>query len=570
VISSARMTRSPPPPTFWTFVALSLACLGCGPCGLARNPGVKIVVPAMPSTLDWNTSDPTSWVNYPVMLATQKGLTSLAPGTHEVGPGLAERWDVSLTPQGHPRYTFHLRRDVRWSDGTPLVAQDFVVGWQRAVVGRERAEFSEVLGTKEVGALLDAGAPEAQVQEAVRHLSVRALDEATFEVELDVPRSYFLARIANVYPFFPAPSRRLAGLSEEDARARFDRPKDGQPPSLGPFRVEAWDRAGERLRLVRNPLSSFAPSQEAGERPAEVVTLLKSEVGPALYERGRVDFVFVDSPAALQGPQPADLQRQPLLSTYFLAFNTERPPLDLPTVRRALSMAIDREALMAGLLPAVRPTHVLLPADLPDAAPASETARLPHFQPDEAQKLLNQLRFPRPLRLVYRASESFVPEVAIAERLKAQLARLGVPVELDARADFSAEINRIAADGFHAPDLYLKRVGADFAHPKSFFVLFEKGGAHATGWERAEGGRAIARFEALLAEGDAAPDAVQAQALYTRAQALLLDEQAVIAPLYHPDRYYRARPFLHGLAVDPFNFLSLADLSLGPGAPEAH
>jgi peptide/nickel transport system substrate-binding protein len=42
----------------------------------------------------------------------------------------------------------------------------------------------------------------------------------------------------------------------------------------------------------------------------------------------------------------------------------------------------------------------------------------------------------------------------------------------------------------------------------------------------------------------------------------------VIAPLYHPDRYFRSRPWLRGLTVDPFNFLSLAELRLGPGAPE--
>src|SRR4051812_13047658 len=83
MLSSTQMkpnVRRRPP----LLVALSLAALGCGPCGFQQDPGLKVVVPAMPTTLDWSTSDPTSWVNYPVMLATQKGLTALDPATHEV------------------------------------------------------------------------------------------------------------------------------------------------------------------------------------------------------------------------------------------------------------------------------------------------------------------------------------------------------------------------------------------------------------------------------------------------------------------------------------------------------
>jgi peptide/nickel transport system substrate-binding protein len=116
----------------------------CGPCGFQPDPGVKIIVPAMPTTLDWSYSDPASWSNYPVMLATQKGLTTLG-ADNSVQPGLAERWERERDAQGREVYTFHLRQDVRWSDGvTPLTAQDFVFGWRRAMLGRERGEMAEI------------------------------------------------------------------------------------------------------------------------------------------------------------------------------------------------------------------------------------------------------------------------------------------------------------------------------------------------------------------------------------------------------------------------------------------
>ncbi|WP_434388506.1 peptide ABC transporter substrate-binding protein [Melittangium boletus] len=554
---SARVRLSPSV----LLVLLVLVATGCGRCGFQADPGLKIVVPAMPSTLDWSHSDPTSWANYPVMLVTQRGLTTLAPD-NSVRPGLARAWERERTPEGHEVYTFHLREDVRWSDGvTPLTAQDFVLGWHRALQGRERGEMSDLRGAEEVLALQERGAPAEALQAALARTGVEALDAHTLRVTLSQPRGYFLARLANVYLFFPTPSAVLAGRSEEAVRDYFDRPRDGHPLALGPYRVEAWDRAGERVRLVYNPHSAFPPPLGPGERVAPVLTLLKSEVGPALYERGRVAFVFVDSAVALRGPAPGDLEREPLLSTYFLVFNTEKPPLDRPEVRRAFSRALDREALMAGLLPEARPSHVLLPPELPGAATPEEAARLPHYEPERARAALASVPgLDRPLRLVYRSGDSFVPEAAIAERLAAQLARVGVQVTLDARSDFSAEVARRTAAGPRAYDVYLRRLGADYAHPNTFFTLFEKNGLHQTGWETQGGGEPMARFEALLERADAEPDLARARALYAQAQALLLDEMAIIAPLYHPDRYFRARAFLHGVDVDPFNFLSLREL----------
>lgn len=535
----------------------------CGPCGFQPDPGIKIIVPAMPTTLDWSWSDPASWSNYPVMLATQKGLTTLG-ADNSVQPGLAERWERERDAQGREVYTFHLRQDVRWSDGTtPLTAQDFVFGWRRAMLGRERGEMAEIAGAREVVDLQERGAPAEQVQAALERTGVEALDPHTLRVTLERPRSYFLSRLANVYLFFPAPSADLAGRSDEEIRDYFDRPRDGRPLSLGPYRVEQWDRAGERVRLVHNPASAFQPPLGPSERPAPVVTLMKSEIGSALYERGRVDFVFIDSALALRGPRPDDLHYEPLLSTYFMTFNTERPPLNRPEVRRAIARALDRDALMAGLLPAVRPTNVLLPPDLPGAATPEEAARLPRFDRERAREELKGVSgLDRPLRLVFRAGDSFVPEVAIAERIAAQLATVGINVTLDARSDFSSEVARRTPEGPRGYDMYMRRLGADYAHPNTFFTLFEREGNHQTGWETQSGGEPMARFERLLEEADAEAEAAQARTLYAQAEAVLLEEQAVIVPLYHPDRYYRSRPRLRGLDVDPFNFLALRSLRL--------
>jgi peptide/nickel transport system substrate-binding protein len=537
----------------WLVLALTLAC------ARAPDEGVKIVVPALPTTLDWSTSDPTSWVNFPVLLATQRGLTRLGPH-NEIEPGLAKGWERAPTAEGHERYLFHLRDDVRWSDGaTPLVAEDFVVAWRRALVGNERGEMGDLVGAQTVLRLLENGASEAEVEAAVAKVAVRAIDPHTLEVILDQPRGYFLARLANVYLFFPAPSRDLAGLTPEQARDYFERPAPGKPMSLGPYRVERWDRSGQRLTLALNRASAFLPALASGERLPEHVTMLRSEVGRALFDRGRVGFAFLDRPSALTTEKAAT--REPLLSTYFLAMMTDRSPLDRVEVRQAISAALDRRALLEGLLPAARVADGLLPPELPLSANASERVALPHFDPTRARALLAQAGgVKRRLRLVYHAGDSFIPEVAIAERIQAQLAKVGIAVDLEPRADFSSEIARRGSDGRHVVDLYLKRIGADYAHPHSFFMFFLHDGNHQTGWEAIDAGRPMARFEALLDRADASEDPGAARALYVEAERLLVGEEAILAPIYYPDRYFEAAPGLRGLGVDPFNFLSLSEL----------
>jgi peptide/nickel transport system substrate-binding protein len=536
----------------------ALSLCACTQCGFQSDPGIKVVVPAMPTTLDWNTSDPNSWANYPIALATMVGLTVLSED-NQVLPGLATAWEQAIDAQGRERYTFHLRPEVKWSDGvTPLVADDFVLGWRRAVVGRERGEMQDLLGAERVLELLDSGATRAEVAGAVEQLGVRALDPHTLQVTLSSPRNYFLARVANVYLFFPAPSQDLRERPEAEVRDYFDHPQRGRPLSLGPFRVDRWDRAGERVRLVRNAHSSLSTPLGPGEEPGKTITLVKSDVAGPLYDRGRVDFLFLDNPIALREALPPDVRRQPLLSTYFLALNTRRPPLDRPEIRRAIAGAIDRAALFQGLLPAARLANSLLPPGLP-----GQVEGIPQPRPDSrAQPLLRSAPLPlRPLRLVYRAGESFIPEVAVAERLKRQLAASGVQLELDPRYDFFSELARIAPDGFPAADLYLRRIGADYAHPKTFFTFFEPGGNHYTGWEQIDRGEPIRRFEELLRTADRQTEPTAAAGLYAEAEGILLD-RGVIVPLYHPDRYYRVRPKLIGLRVDPFNFLSLRQLRI--------
>jgi ABC-type transport system substrate-binding protein len=265
-----------------------------------------------------------------------------------------------------------------------------------------------------------------------------------------------------------------------------------------------------------------------------------------LYAQCRVDFLFQDDPSAVLQGAP-DTARSPLMSVYWLGFNTTRVPLP---VRRAVAHAIDRQALFEGLLPEARLAHSFLPSPMPGA---TEERLGPDFSPDKARALLAQTGDPGELTLLVRTG-TFMPELGIADAIRRQLASVGLKVRIVSTSNFTNDIK--SKDGVLRHHLFLRRTGADYAHPQTLLTPLQASGNHYTDWHKLEGGAAQARFQALLDVGAGQTDPLEMKATFARAQAILLDEQAVLTPLYFPDRYFSKRPWLEGLGVDAFNFLT--------------
>jgi ABC-type oligopeptide transport system substrate-binding subunit len=522
---------------------------------------LRVSLVSLPNTLDWSRSNETSWVNYPVMHAMMRGLTTL-DAQFKPAPGLAERWEVSLSNDTPPKqtYLFHLRKDLLWSDGkTPLRAKDFVLGWRRAIMGNEPVEMADLVGSDEVFALresttLPAGERSSKLEAALQQLGVEAVDDHTLKVTLKAPKNYFLSRLAFVYTFFPAPSADLEGKSEEEIRRYFDEPQGGKPMVIGAYTVSSWDRAAQTLTLSPNSFDKDTPKNKP-----QRLTLLHAELAPILYEQCKLDFYMVDDPSTLKDA-PKDIRRQPLMSTYWLGMNGSKVPLKL---RQAISFALKREALVEGLLPEARPAFGLLPSSLVGSAtPQDPLAKnFPSFDQEKAKALLKESGYQgEELTLLVNSSETFLPETGIADAVKQQLAALGIKVRIQATSNFSGDIK--APDGSIRHELFLRRIGADYAHPQTFFTPFGARGQSYTSWQTLESGAPLQDFERLMAQGAAAEAPDEMKKFYTEAQTLLLSTYAVLVPIYHPDRYYRSRSWVAGLSIDPFNFLTLRDISV--------
>jgi oligopeptide transport system substrate-binding protein len=194
-----------------------------------------------PSSLDptmggYNTTAP---------ITTQlfSGLVSWG-GDNEVVPDVAHAWRLE---DGGRRMVFHLRDDVRWHDGEPVTAHDFVFTFRRALDPATGAPVAPSLLSPVVGAdRLHAGEAVA----AERLSASGPSDDHTLVIDLVQPTSWFLPNLA-YYVLLPTPAHVVARHG----------PAWANPATFvgnGPFRLERWDR-GERMVLARNRTTTVRP-----------------------------------------------------------------------------------------------------------------------------------------------------------------------------------------------------------------------------------------------------------------------------------------------------------------------
>ncbi|MEO6445662.1 MAG: ABC transporter substrate-binding protein [Gemmatimonadaceae bacterium] len=332
-------------------------------------------------------------------------------------PGLAERWEVS---DGGRTYTFHLRKGVTWHDGAPFTARDVTY------------TFSEML-------LKYSARAKAGLEPALA--GIDAPDPYTVVFRFKAPYGPLLKRLTvDEAPILP---RHLYEGTDP-----LTNPRNQRPVGTGPYRFVEWLR-GDRIVFARNE-RYFIRNRPRIDRV--VWRILPNAAAAAIaLERGEVDYL-----SAVEGPQIARLRaassvrvgRHPAGAgggwcVNTLVPNLRRAPLNDARVRRALSLAIDRQFLSSRVYletasAAHGPFHTALGAT--DRTPPV----LPH-DPARAVRLLQEAglvaRDGRP-RLRLRFTYGTPGFATLAETLRDHFARVGVELQLDPM-DFNAAVEKV-------------------------------------------------------------------------------------------------------------------------------
>ncbi|MCM1135389.1 MAG: peptide ABC transporter substrate-binding protein [Clostridium sp.] len=242
----------------------------------------------------------------------------------KLAPGQAETWETS---EDGLTWTFHLRSGLKWSDGSDLTANDFVYSWKRVCDPAVAAPYAEtVLAMVEgyedaIGGNLDA-------------LQVVAQDDQTLVVTLNAPCSYFgsLAAFATLSPVQQA-------TVEANGDAWATAPESYV--SNGPFYVTEWV-PDSYILMSKNPNYWNADAIKLDGIKFNLIE--DANASYSAYQTGEVLFIK-DVPTeeipSLEGNP--EFYVDPIIGTYYLSLNTQKEPFNDARVRKALSLAIDRE-----------------------------------------------------------------------------------------------------------------------------------------------------------------------------------------------------------------------------------
>ena len=469
-----------------------------------------------------------------------EGLTAVGPDGSAV-PAAAESWTISADGL---EYTFRLRENLRWSNGDPLHAADFVAGLRRLVEPATASPYAQVLEPVQNAAAIIRG------EQPPEHLGVTAPDDRTVVIRLQNPAPYLLGLLAQPGTF-PVHGPSLAQHGGEHARP-------GRLVSNGAFALTDWV-VGSHVVAGRNRHYW----NDAATQLDNVHYLHHSDAGTEFrqYRAGELDVTYIVPPqqfAWIQTNLPGELHVAPQLSVYYYGFNLNRPPFqDNPDLRRALSLVIDRERLTTAVTGVGEaPAYGWVPRGVADYTPQQfDYAMQPYAERvAEARELYRKAGYSaeRPLRTEIRYNSGEVHNrlaVAVAAMWKEAL---GVETTLYAE-EFRALLQSIQS-GAETQVFRSSWVG-DYNDAYSFAQLLQTGfGINLTGYSNP-------RYDALLAAATREPDAARRRGLLEEAERLMLADHPVL-PLYFYVNKHLVKPYVQGWTDNVMNIQYSKDLRL--------
>jgi oligopeptide transport system substrate-binding protein len=518
-----------------TFIYLILVVMaflvGCAKRETAVEAGIRTQTLLVGNDSEPITLDPHQCVDagQRVLYALFEGLTSFDEVTMQAVPAVAERWDIS--PDGLA-YTFYLRADARWSNGDPVTARDFAFSFKRILTPELASSYSYMLWD-----IRNAKAYIAGKLSDFAQVGVEVVDDRTLKIKLERPTPHLPLMAAHTtwLPLHRATVERYGKV--EDRAAPWTKPEN--LVSNGPFTLVEW-KPNEQIVVKKNPLYRAAASCRL-----ERIVFFPTENREVEERNFRAGQVHVTSSmpsskvSVYRERNPAVFRNDPMLHTGCLSINTTRPPLDNPKVRRALSLAVDREAIARVVYAGARlPANSLTP---PHCGRYSPKTVLQH-DAEKARALLSEAGYAGgkglpPIELIYIDNETARIAEMIQESWRSEL---GVQVRL-AKQEW-----KVLWQYIQTKQYAIAVIGptADYPDPMGILGMCVSDGLlNITCWRNE-------RFDELVAKAAREADLDRRYALFEEAEKLLLDEASFI-PLVYGSMVYLKHPAVKGWVPSP-------------------
>ncbi|MBI3673123.1 MAG: peptide ABC transporter substrate-binding protein [Rhizobiales bacterium] len=438
-------------------------------------------------------------------------------------PGAAESWTVSADGKV---YTFKLRKDDVWSDGTAVTAADFVFAWRRLLDPKTGSEYASmgfpVLNAEEING------SKAKAED----LGAKAIDANMLEVTLKGPTPYFLEMLTH-QAMYPVSKANIEKFGDDFVKA-------GNLVSNGAFTL-VENVPNDHIKIVKNP--KFF---DAGNVKLDAVNYIPVEdraAGIKRYQAGEIDSMN-DMPteqlADLKAKFGDQIHLTPELGTYYYIFKAQKAPWNNAELRNAISMVIDRDQLASKVWQnSMIPAYSLVPPGVKGyETRTTDYAEMPQLdREDAAKKVFDKLgispEHPQKLELRYNTSENHKnTAVAIQEMLKP----FGFDVTL-VNTDGKTHYSYLEQHG----DFDVARAGwiADFKDPVTFLNLCHTGDGNNYGEYSNKD------YDALLDAAARESDPGKRMKELSDAEAILMKDLPVMPLLYYGNHNV-VSPKLHG------------------------
>lgn len=443
--------------------------------------------------------------------------------------GMAESHTVDDTGT---LWTFNLKQDAVWSDGTPVTASDYVYSFRRILAPETASQYASLLY------LIKNAAPLNRGELAPDTLGVTALDTHTLQIDLEYPAPYFLGLLTH-YSTFAVPPHVVEAFGDAWI----------QPDNIvvnGPYSLKYW-RTGDQLVTEKNPLWK-------GTEALCYDRITYFELEDLTSVERRIQAGDLDINNAFDGARLEELEAKlpgwprafPSLITTYWTYNTTQPPFDDVRVRQALSMALDREFMVDNVLaPGYLPAYNFVPPGI-----ANYEADRPQFAWKDvpradrlvmAKTLLEDAGFgpdnPLEFEYIHRSTDDNPKVAPVAQQNWNEIADWveSTPIKQDTKVLYA----RLRAGDFEVSDAAWV---ADFDDPINFLYLLDS----QTGQQN-YGNFNSPEFDRLLLEASNQLDLKKRAALFAQAEGILLEE-AAISPMWFQVTKNMVDPNIEGYA----------------------
>lgn len=457
---------------------LTMAACGSNPVQADKvfaNYGIETELSSMDAQV---VTDGTSFT---IIENTTEGLTQFDKNSVIV-PAIAESWEIS---EDGMTYTFHLRKDAKWSNGTPVTANDFIFAWKRLADPATASDYqffiTDVSGIRNANAIAAGTA-------ALDSLGAEAPDEHTLVVYLERPVPYFLSLVL-FPPMFPVNEEFYNSVKE-----LYGQSKDATLAN-GPFMLTYWEQGGTQITVERNP--EYYAKDEVTIDGVNFVVVKDAQSALLAYRNGDIDKFTLTGELVEQFENDPEFSIVDGSYLWYILVNHKEAHLDNAELRLALATAYDKQAICSGILKdGSVPADYFVPTKLatgPDGKDFRETSpvyleynpasALAHWEKAKKELAIDSLE----ISLIVEDTESAIAVATfIQDAIQKNLP--GITVKLETMSK-KARLQRQSDKDYQ---LSLTRWGPDYSDPMTYLEQF-KTNTTSIGWDNA-------RYDALVDE----------------------------------------------------------------------